>query len=83
HQVWYRVGGIDEVSGSTGVAHMLEHMMFKGTPKVGPGEFSRQIAALGGRENAMTNRDFTMYFQQIAKQHLPRMMELEADRMAN
>ncbi|TWG83839.1 zinc protease [Cupriavidus gilardii J11] len=83
HQVWYRVGGIDEVSGTTGVAHMLEHMMFKGTPKVGPGEFSRQIAALGGRENAMTNRDFTMYFQQIGKQHLQRMMELEADRMAN
>lgn len=83
HQVWYRVGGMDEVSGTTGVAHMLEHMMFKGTPKVGTGEFSRQIAELGGRENAMTNRDFTMYFQQIAKQHLPRMMELEADRMAN
>lgn len=83
HQVWYRVGGIDEVSGTTGVAHMLEHMMFKGTPKVGPGEFSRQVAALGGRENAMTNRDFTMYFQQIGKQHLARMMELEADRMAN
>ncbi|CAG9175173.1 pitrilysin family protein [Cupriavidus respiraculi] len=83
HQVWYRVGGIDEVSGSTGVAHMLEHMMFKGTPKVGIGEFSRQVAALGGRENAMTTRDFTMYYQQIGKQYLPRMMELEADRMAN
>nr|WP_255581632.1 pitrilysin family protein [Cupriavidus sp. AU9028] len=83
HQVWYRVGGIDEVSGTTGVAHMLEHMMFKGTAKVGPGEFSRQIAALGGRENAMTNRDFTMYYQQIGKQHLERMMQLEADRMAN
>jgi zinc protease len=83
HQVWYRVGGIDEVSGSTGVAHMLEHMMFKGTPKVGIGEFSRQVAQLGGRENAMTTRDFTMYYQQIGKQYLPRMMELEADRMAN
>lgn len=83
HQIWYRVGGIDEVSGTTGVAHMLEHMMFKGTPKVGPGEFSKQIAALGGRENAMTNRDFTLYYQQISKQYLPKMMELEADRMAN
>lgn len=83
HQVWYRVGGMDEVSGTTGVAHMLEHMMFKGTPKVGPGEFSKQIAALGGRENAMTNRDFTLYYQQIGKQYLPKMMELEADRMAN
>nr|WP_116298587.1 pitrilysin family protein [Cupriavidus taiwanensis] len=83
HQVWYRVGGIDEVSGTTGVAHMLEHMMFKGTPEVGVGEFSKQVAALGGRENAMTNRDFTMYYQQIGKQYLPKMMELEADRMAN
>ena len=83
HQIWYRAGGMDEVSGTTGVAHMLEHMMFKGTPKVGPGEFSKQIAALGGRENAMTNRDFTLYYQQISKQYLPKMMELEADRMAN
>ncbi|MBP0620025.1 M16 family metallopeptidase [Cupriavidus consociatus] len=83
HQIWYRVGGIDEVSGTTGVAHMLEHMMFKGTPKVGVGEFSKQVAALGGRENALTNRDFTMYYQQIGKQYLPKMMELEADRMAN
>jgi len=83
HQIWYRAGGIDEVSGTTGVAHMLEHMMFKGTPKVGVGEFSKQVAALGGRENAMTNRDFTLYYQQIGKQYLPKMMELEADRMAN
>jgi zinc protease len=83
HQIWYRVGGVDEVSGTTGVAHMLEHMMFKGTPKVGVGEFSKQVAALGGRENAMTNRDFTLYYQQISKQYLPKMMELEADRMAN
>ena len=52
HQIWYRVGGIDEVSGTTGVAHMLEHMMFKGTPKVGVGEFSKQVAALGGRPQA-------------------------------
>ncbi|WP_407935198.1 M16 family metallopeptidase [Cupriavidus plantarum] len=83
HQIWYRTGGVDELSGTTGVAHMLEHMMFKGTPKVPVGEFSRQIALLGGRENAMTNRDFTLYYQQIAKQYLPKMMELEADRMAN
>jgi len=83
HQIYYRAGGTDEVSGTTGVAHMLEHMMFKGTPKVPVGEFSRQIALLGGRENALTNRDFTLYYQQIAKQYLPKMMELEADRMAN
>ncbi|CAG9170182.1 M16 family metallopeptidase [Cupriavidus pampae] len=83
HQIWYRTGAVDELSGTTGVAHMLEHMMFKGTPKVPVGEFSRQIALLGGRENAMTNRDFTLYYQQIGKQYLPKMMELEADRMAN
>ncbi|WP_186425573.1 M16 family metallopeptidase [Cupriavidus metallidurans] len=83
HMIFYRVGGFDEVSGTTGVAHMLEHMMFKGTPKVPVGEFSRQIALLGGRENALTNRDFTLYYQQISKQYLPKMMELEADRMAN
>ena len=83
HQIWYRVGGIDEVSGTTGVSHMLEHMMFKGTPKVPVGEFSKQVAELGGRENAMTNRDFTLYYQQIGKQYLGRMMELEADRMVN
>ncbi|MDF6861002.1 insulinase family protein, partial [Escherichia coli] len=62
---------------------MLEHMMFKGTKTVGPGEFSRRVAALGGRENAMTTRDFTMYFQQIEKSHLADVMGLEADRMAN
>ena len=83
HMIFYRVGGVDEVSATTGVSHMLEHMMFKGTPKVPVGEFSRQIALLGGRENAMTNRDFTLYYQQISKQYLPKMMELEADRMAN
>ncbi|AOY98573.1 peptidase M16 [Cupriavidus sp. USMAHM13] len=82
-QVWYHVGGMDEVTGTLGLSHMLEHMMFKGTPKVGPGEFSKQIAALGGRENAMTTRDFTLYYQQIGKQYLPKVMELEADRMAN
>lgn len=83
HMVWYRAGSIDEHNGTTGVAHMLEHMMFKGTKAVGPGEFSRRVAALGGRENAMTTRDFTMYFQQIEKSHLADVMALEADRMAN
>lgn len=83
HMVWYRAGSIDEHNGTTGVAHMLEHMMFKGTKTVGPGEFSRRVAAMGGRENAMTTRDFTLYFQQIEKSHLADVMALEADRMAN
>ena len=79
--VWYRVGSIDEVDGTSGVAHVLEHMMFKGTPSVGPGEFNRRVAAAGGRDNAFTSRDYTAYFQQIPKEKLPEMMQLEADRM--
>jgi zinc protease len=83
HMVWYRTGSIDEVNGTTGVAHVLEHMMFKGTKHLKPGEFSAQVAALGGRENAFTSKDYTAYFQQIEKTRLPKMMALEADRMAN
>ena len=81
HMVWYRAGGMDEVSGTTGVAHVLEHMMFKGTPNVGTGEFSRRVAAAGGRDNAFTSKDYTAYFQQVPKQQLAQMMQLEADRM--
>lgn len=81
--VWYRAGSIDEVNGRTGVAHVLEHMMFKGTATLAPGEFSRRVAAVGGRENAFTNRDYTGYFQQVEKSRLPEVMALEADRMAN
>ena len=83
HMVWYRAGSIDEVNGRTGVAHALEHMMFKGTKTVGPGEFSSRVAALGGRENAFTSRDYTGYFQQVQKTKLADVMALEADRMAN
>ncbi len=83
HMVWYRTGAIDEVDGTSGLAHMLEHMMFKGTKKVGPGEFSRRVAALGGRENAFTSLDYTAYFQLVPKRALPEVMALEADRMAN
>jgi zinc protease len=83
HMVWYKTGAIDETTGTTGVAHVLEHMMFKGTKKNGPGEFSKQVAAVGGRENAFTNNDYTAYFQQIEKSHLEEMMRLEADRMQN
>jgi zinc protease len=81
--MWYRAGSMDEVTGSTGVAHVLEHMMFKGTDKVAPGEFSRLIARAGGRDNAFTNRDYTAYYQQLHKSKLELALELEADRMRN
>ena len=83
HMVWYRAGSMDEVNGKTGVAHVLEHMMFKGTDKVKSGEFSRLVAAVGGRENAFTSRDYTAYFQQVEKSKLDAVMKLEADRMSN
>lgn len=79
--VWYRIGSVDEVDGASGVAHVLEHMMFKGTPKVGPGEFNKRVAAAGGRDNAFTSRDYTAYFQQVPKEKLEEMVQLEADRM--
>lgn len=83
HMVWVRVGSMDEVDGVSGVAHVLEHMLFKGTDKVKQGEFSRRVAALGGRENAFTNKDYTGYYQQIPAKRLPEVMALEADRFAN
>ena len=83
HMVWYRAGSMDEVNGRTGVAHVLEHMMFKGTKKVKSGEFSRLVAAVGGRENAFTSRDYTAYFQQVEKSKLDEVIQLEADRMSN
>ncbi len=82
-QVWYRAGSLDEVNGKTGVAHVLEHMMFKGTKDVKAGQFSRMIAAAGGKENAFTSTDYTCYFQQLEKSHLPLSFKLEADRMVN
>jgi len=82
-QVWYKTGSSYEESGTTGVAHVLEHMMFKGTDKYGPNEFSRIISENGGSENAFTGQDYTAYFQQLEKSRLPISMELEADRMAN
>lgn len=83
HMVWVRVGSMDEVDGTSGVAHALEHMMFKGTPSLPPGEFSRRVAALGGRENAFTTRDYTGYYQQIPAARLEDVMKLEADRFAH
>lgn len=82
-QLWYRVGSVDEPNGITGVSHALEHMMFKGTEKVPAGEFSRIIAAAGGRENAFTGRDYTAYFQMLHKSQLALATRLEADRMRN
>jgi len=81
--VWYRVGSMDEHNGVTGVAHVLEHMMFKGTRSVPAGEFSRLIAGAGGRDNAFTSRDYTAYFQILQKSALPLALRLEADRMRN
>lgn len=82
-QVWYKVGSSYEFGGTTGLSHMLEHMMFKGTKKIAPGKFSITIAENGGRENAFTNKDYTAYFQQLEKSRLPVSFELEADRMRN
>ena len=83
HMLWLRVGAMDEVDGTTGVAHALEHMMFKGSQQLAPGEFSRRVAALGGQENAFTNRDYTGYYQQIPSNRLRDVMALEADRFAH
>jgi zinc protease len=81
--VWYKVGSVDERSGTTGVAHVLEHMLFKGTKAVPAGEFSRIIAEAGGRDNAFTSRDYTGYYQTLHKSQLGLAMRLEADRMVN
>lgn len=83
HMVWYKVGAADEVPGKSGVAHFLEHLMFKGTETLGPGEFSDIIAQNGGRENAFTSQDYTGYYQNVAADRLETMMRWEADRMAN
>ncbi|GAB4356049.1 MAG: pitrilysin family protein [Kiloniellaceae bacterium] len=83
HSVWYRVGAADEQAGESGLAHFLEHLMFKGTENLAPGEFSDIIAANGGRENAFTSWDYTAYFQTVAADRLEIMMRHEADRMAN
>jgi zinc protease len=83
HMVWYRVGAADEPPGKSGIAHFLEHLMFKGTEKVAPGDFSKIIARNGGQDNAFTTQDTTSYFQRVAKDRLPLVMRMEADRMHN
>ncbi|MEW6445291.1 MAG: pitrilysin family protein [Pseudomonadota bacterium] len=82
-QIWYKVGSGDEPGGQTGISHMLEHMMFKGTKTLPAGKFSEIIAAHGGQENAFTSQDYTAYFQTLAKEHLEVAFRLEADRMRN
>jgi len=83
HMVWYKVGAADEQSGKSGIAHFLEHLLFKGTKKIAPGEFSKIISRNGGQDNAFTHLDYTGYFQRISKDRLEMVMEMEADRMQN
>jgi zinc protease len=81
--VWYRVGAADEPPGSSGIAHFLEHLMFKGTDNIPSGQFSKIVAKNGGEDNAFTNHDVTAYFQRVASDRLPLVMQMEADRMEN
>lgn len=83
HMVWYRIGSADEPSGKSGIAHFLEHLMFKGTIKVPSGEFSSIVAKNGGQDNAFTSQDYTAYFQNASVDKLPLLMEIESDRMRN
>lgn len=83
HMVWYKVGSADEAPGESGIAHLLEHLMFKGTTNYGPGVFSSQVARNGGQENAFTSFDYTAYHQTIARDRLEMVMKMEADRMTN
>ncbi|HTN43174.1 MAG TPA: pitrilysin family protein [Nitrospiria bacterium] len=82
-QIWYRAGSRNEVTGKTGLAHLTEHMMFKGTPKYGKGEFSRMIAKVGGTENAFTSKDYTAYFENLSADQIGLALNLESDRMTN
>ncbi len=83
HMVWYRVGAADEPPGVSGIAHFLEHLMFKSTEKIASGEFSRIVSRMGGQDNAFTSQDATAYFQRISKDRLGQVMQMEADRMVN
>ena len=79
--VWYKVGAADEIAGKTGLAHFLEHLMFKGSKNVPPGELSKRVRALGGQDNAFTTQDYTAYYQSVAVQSMEKVMKMEADRM--
>ena len=83
HMVWYKVGSADETEGVSGIAHFLEHLMFKGTKDIAPGDFSKIVARNGGNDNAFTSWDYTGYFQNIARDRLEMVMQMEADRMQN
>ena len=83
HMIWYKFGAADEHPGKSGIAHFLEHLMFKGTTHVPEGQFSLIVKKLGGNDNAFTTHDYTAFYQDIAVEHLPRVMEMEADRMQN
>ncbi|HYD18148.1 MAG TPA: pitrilysin family protein [Patescibacteria group bacterium] len=83
HMVWYKFGAADEKPGESGVAHFLEHLMFKGTPKVPDGEFSLAVKKMGGADNAFTSHDYTAYYQNVPRASLAKVMEMEADRMGN
>ncbi|MEO0810352.1 MAG: pitrilysin family protein [Pseudomonadota bacterium] len=83
HMVWYRVGAADEKAGQSGIAHFLEHLMFKATETMASGEFSKAVARMGGQDNAFTGQDVTAYFQRISKDRLAEVMRMEADRMTN
>ena len=81
HMIWYKVGAADEAAGKSGLAHFLEHLMFKGTAKNPLGHFSRVVATIGGQENAFTSNDYTGYYQRVPTEQLKTVMEFEADRM--
>ncbi|MGC6534430.1 MAG: M16 family metallopeptidase, partial [Parvibaculales bacterium] len=81
HMLWYRTGSADEPLGKSGIAHFFEHLMFRGTENIPPGEFSKTVARLGGQDNAFTSYDYTAYFQRVHRDKLGRMMEMEAERM--
>ncbi|WOR16004.1 pitrilysin family protein [Hyphomonas sp. FCG-A18] len=83
HMVWYKVGAADEDEGKSGIAHLFEHVMFKETDDIGPEEFTSIVQRNGGRLNAFTSWDYTAYYERVAKQHLGKMMELEAERMTD
>lgn len=83
HMVWIKVGGADNLPGRSGMAHYFEHLMFKGTKKIAPGDFSKIVKTLGGEDNAFTGQDYTAFYQSIAVENLPKVMEMEADRMQN
>jgi zinc protease len=83
HMIWYKVGSADEPQGRSGIAHFLEHLMFKGTAKNPAGRFSQMLATVGGQENAFTSTDYTAFYQRIAPEHLPAVMAFEADRMTD